>query len=92
MSPALAGRFFTASTTWEAFDINLSGYAGSLLLRGFSSSFREQGPLSSYSVCALHYGGFSRCVAWASVAAAHRLRGCSPQALEHKFNSCGTRA
>ena len=34
MSPALAGRFFTASTTWEAFDINLSGYAGSLLLRG----------------------------------------------------------
>ena len=92
MSPALAGRFFTASTTWEDFDINLSGYAGSLLLRGFSSSFREQGLLSSCSACALHYGGFSRCGAWASIAAARRLRGCSPQALEPKFNSCGTRA
>ena len=43
------------------------------------------------AVCSLHYGGFC-CRPWASVASARRLSGCSPQALEHKFNSCGTQA
>ena len=57
MSPAVAGGFFTASTTWEAFYICLSGYAGSLLPWGFSSSFRSRGYCLVARVCAFHYGG-----------------------------------
>ena len=77
MSPAVAGGFFTASTTWEAFYICLSGYAGSLLPRGFSSNFRSRG----YCLAA-------ECVL--SIMGEHGLRGCSSQAPEHRFNRCGT--
>ena len=50
---------------------------GSLLLCGLSSSCGRQGLLSHWSVWASHRGGSSCCGAWA---------------LEHRLNSCGTRA
>ena len=63
----------------------------------FFSSCSERGILSSCCAEASHCSGFSCCWTWAlgaqaSVAGAHGLSSWGFQALEHRFNSCGTRA
>ena len=52
----------------------------------------EQGLLPSCGAQASHCGGFSRCGARASVAAARGLCICSHQALEHRLSSFGAQA
>ena len=47
------------------------------------------GFLSSCSVMASHFSGFSCCGAWASVVMACGFSSCGSQALEAKVNSCG---
>ena len=73
------------------------GCAGSWLLQGLFTSYREQGLFSSGSVWASHCSGFSWCEAWAlgawaSVLGARGLTSCSSWALEHRLNSRGTQA
>ena len=60
----------------------------------FFSSGSKQRLLSSYAQ-ASHCGGFSCFGAWALGlmgfrSCSHGLRSCGPQALEHRFSSCGT--
>ena len=68
--------------------------AGPSLLCRLLSSCGEWGLLSSCSVCASHYGGFSFCRAQAleltgSVVLAHELSSRGSWALEHRFSSRG---
>ena len=66
--------------------IFIFGCAGSLLLCGLFSSFREQGLVFSCGVWASHCGGFS-CGLWAL---GHEgFSSYSPQATEHRPDSCG---
>ena len=70
------------------------GCAGSSLLRGLFSSFRDAGLLSSCGAPASHCGGISCCREWtlgctgfSSVAC--ELSSCGSWALEHRLRCCG---
>ena len=68
------------------------GCAASSLLRRLFSSCSQQGLFSSCRAQSPHHRGFSCCRArgaWASVAAAHGLSGCSSRPLEPRLSSRG---
>ena len=66
------------------------GCAGSSLLRGLFSSCCRRGLLPSCNIRAFRCSGLSGCRAWAPGHSG--FSGFGSGALEHWFNSCGTRA
>ena len=72
------------------FYLLIFGCTGSLLLHRLFSSCAEQGRLASCGVRVSHCSGFSCC--GAEAAGCTGLGSRSSWALEHRLNSCGTRA
>ena len=86
-SPALAGRFFTTSTTWGFKILFIFGCAGSSLLRRLPSGCGVWASHVTSLVSEFRLWGVG-----ASVVIALGLSSSSSRALEHRLNGCGARA